>query len=73
MTRKIRKFEHIPSFGSETLRLKLVYTVQNAKKIHYENLWQMVRYCENLTDCRRVLQLQYFGEVRHRILLYMRV
>ena len=33
------------------------------KKIHYENLWQMVRYCENLSDCRRVLQLQYFGEV----------
>ena len=36
---------------------------QNAKKTHYENLWQMVRYCENQSDCRRVLQLQYFGEV----------
>jgi len=35
----------------------------NAKKTHYENLWQMVRYAENVSDCRRVLQLQYFGEV----------
>ena len=29
----------------------------DAKKVHYDNLWQMVRYCENLTDCRRVLQV----------------
>jgi len=35
----------------------------DTKKVHMDNLWQMVRYCENLTDCRRVLQLQYFGEV----------
>ena len=34
-----------------------------AKKTHYDNLWQMVRYSENISDCRRVLQLQYFGEV----------
>jgi len=32
-------------------------------KIHMDNLWQMVRYAENISDCRRVLQLQYFGEV----------
>ena len=35
----------------------------NAKKVHYDNLWNMVRYCENISDCRRVQQLQYFGEV----------
>jgi len=34
-----------------------------AKKTHYDNLWQMVRYCENISDCRRMQQLQYFGEV----------
>ena len=25
-----------------------------AKKIHYDNLWQIVRYCENINDCRYV-------------------
>jgi bloom syndrome protein len=34
-----------------------------ARKIHYDNLNSMLRYCENKTDCRRVVQLQYFGEV----------
>jgi hypothetical protein len=24
----------------------------NAKKIHYDNLWHIVRYCENINDCR---------------------
>lgn len=33
-----------------------------AKEIHHENLKAMVRYCENKTDCRRTIQLQYFGE-----------
>ena len=23
-----------------------------AKKTHYDNLWQMTRYCENICDCR---------------------
>ncbi|KAG1709138.1 Bloom syndrome [Nymphon striatum] len=35
----------------------------NAKKVHIDNLYKMVRYCENETDCRRVQQLEYFGEV----------
>ncbi len=26
----------------------------NAKKIHYDNLWHIVRYCENISDCRCV-------------------
>ena len=33
------------------------------KQIHHQNLWEMVNYCENTNDCRRVLQLQYLGEV----------
>lgn len=34
-----------------------------ARKIHYSNLYAMVGYCENISDCRRAIQLQYFGEV----------
>eukprot|EP00096_Caligus_rogercresseyi_P008925 TRINITY_DN2925_c0_g1_i1.p1 TRINITY_DN2925_c0_g1~~TRINITY_DN2925_c0_g1_i1.p1 ORF type:complete len:454 (-),score=102.15 TRINITY_DN2925_c0_g1_i1:268-1629(-) len=34
-----------------------------AKKTHYDNLYSMVRYAENTMDCRRAIQLQYFGEV----------
>ncbi|PSN41142.1 hypothetical protein C0J52_05200 [Blattella germanica] len=33
-----------------------------AKKTHLDNLWRMVAFCENRTDCRRALQLNYFGE-----------
>ena len=33
------------------------------KQTHYDNLLQMVRYCENIGDCRRMQQLRYFGEV----------
>lgn len=36
---------------------------EDVKQIHYSNLWEMVNYCENTQDCRRVLQLQYLGEV----------
>ena len=36
---------------------------RDVKKTHYDNLYAMVGYCENITDCRRVLQLSYFGEV----------
>ena len=35
---------------------------RQSKETHYENLNQMVRYCENISDCRRMQQLQYFGE-----------
>ncbi|XP_039491689.1 Bloom syndrome protein homolog [Drosophila santomea] len=34
----------------------------NVKKIHVDNLYRIVGYCENLTDCRRAQQLDYFGE-----------
>lgn len=32
------------------------------KKIHIDNLHRIVGYCENITDCRRAQQLDYFGE-----------
>ncbi|KAH8355559.1 hypothetical protein KR200_005114 [Drosophila serrata] len=34
----------------------------NVKKMHVDNLHRIVGYCENLTDCRRAQQLDYFGE-----------
>lgn len=33
-----------------------------ARQTHIDNLWRMVAFCENKTDCRRGLQLSYFGE-----------
>ena len=33
-----------------------------ARQTHTENLSRMVSFCENKTDCRRALQLSYFGE-----------
>jgi len=32
------------------------------KKRNRENLYKMMRYCENEVDCRRAMTLQYFGE-----------
>ncbi|XP_058795106.1 recQ-like DNA helicase Blm [Phymastichus coffea] len=37
-------------------------TNPEAVKTHMENLNRMVHFCENLADCRRALQLNYFGE-----------
>ncbi|XP_037812628.1 Bloom syndrome protein homolog [Lucilia sericata] len=34
----------------------------DVKRIHVENLNRIVGYCENVTDCRRAQQLDYFGE-----------
>lgn len=33
-----------------------------AKQVHISNLKTIANYCENLTDCRRALQLNYFAE-----------
>ncbi|KOX69173.1 Bloom syndrome protein like protein [Melipona quadrifasciata] len=38
----------------------------NVFKTHMDNLFQMVSFCENKTDCRRVQQLNYFGEIFDR-------
>ncbi|XP_073833029.1 Bloom syndrome helicase [Musca autumnalis] len=34
----------------------------SVKNIHIENLNRIVGYCENIADCRRAQQLDYFGE-----------
>lgn len=34
----------------------------NSKQVHITNLNRIVGYCENITECRRALQLEYFGE-----------
>ncbi|KAH8310559.1 hypothetical protein KR044_001955, partial [Drosophila immigrans] len=52
---------------SDMLRLKKMMDSDRAlqyhvKKIHIDNLHRIVGYCENLTDCRRAQQLDYFGE-----------
>ena len=36
------------------------------KKVHLDNLYRMVQYCENATDCRRSQQMAYFGEIFDR-------
>lgn len=33
-----------------------------ARETHIANLWHMVNFCENRTDCRRAQVLHYFGE-----------
>ena len=33
------------------------------KRLHLDNLYRMVQYCENRTDCRRSQLLQYFSEI----------
>ncbi|XP_011503226.1 PREDICTED: Bloom syndrome protein homolog [Ceratosolen solmsi marchali] len=38
------------------------YANVEALKTHLDNLYKIVHFCENLTDCRRALQLNYFGE-----------
>ncbi|XP_043472654.1 Bloom syndrome protein homolog [Leptopilina heterotoma] len=35
-------------------------------KTNMDNLFQMVAFCENKTDCRRAIQLNYFGEIFER-------
>ncbi|EDV21044.1 uncharacterized protein TRIADDRAFT_30770 [Trichoplax adhaerens] len=35
---------------------------QETKRVHLDNLYRMVQYCENVSDCRRVQLLEYFGE-----------
>ena len=37
-----------------------------SRRTHLNNLDQMVKYCEEMSECRRVMQLQYFGEAFDR-------
>lgn len=34
----------------------------DSKRVHIDNLFRMVQYCENVADCRRSQILNYFGE-----------
>ncbi|KAG8516349.1 LOW QUALITY PROTEIN: Bloom syndrome protein [Galemys pyrenaicus] len=34
----------------------------HTKETHFNNLYSMVHYCENITECRRAQLLAYFGE-----------
>ncbi|XP_036909462.1 Bloom syndrome protein isoform X2 [Sturnira hondurensis] len=35
----------------------------HTRETHFNNLYSMVHYCENITECRRIQLLAYFGEV----------
>ncbi|XP_077630358.1 recQ-like DNA helicase BLM isoform X1 [Crocuta crocuta] len=35
---------------------------RHTRETHFNNLYSMVHYCENITECRRVQLLAYFGE-----------
>ncbi|XP_004708150.1 Bloom syndrome protein [Echinops telfairi] len=35
---------------------------KHTKETHFNNLYSMVHYCENITECRRIQLLAYFGE-----------
>ncbi|XP_060601355.1 recQ-like DNA helicase BLM [Ruditapes philippinarum] len=34
-----------------------------SKRVHIDNLFRMIQYCENVADCRRSQLLTYFGEM----------
>ncbi|KAK3098744.1 hypothetical protein FSP39_022633 [Pinctada imbricata] len=45
---------------------RIIEMDQNAhfesRRVHIDNLFRMVQYCENVADCRRAQLLNYFGE-----------
>ncbi|KAK2579825.1 hypothetical protein KPH14_007511 [Odynerus spinipes] len=51
-------------------RIRKMIEIDNSNpdvhKTHMDNLFKMVSFCENKTDCRRTLQLNYFGEIFNR-------
>lgn len=51
---------------SDVARLRRMVKVEKLRyeqeKVHMNNLFRMVQYCENETDCRRVQLLEYFAE-----------
>ncbi|XP_075414132.1 recQ-like DNA helicase BLM isoform X2 [Tenrec ecaudatus] len=36
---------------------------KHTRETHFNNLYSMVHYCENITECRRIQLLAYFGEI----------
>jgi superfamily II DNA helicase RecQ len=59
-------FKNWPYDINLVLRLADQNANYEAKKVHLDNLYRMVQFCENKTDCRRSQQLTYFGEVFDR-------
>lgn len=51
---------------SDMARLRRMVKVEKLlyeqEKVHMDNLYRMVQYCENMADCRRVQLLEYFAE-----------
>lgn len=40
----------------------------DSQKRHLDNVFKIIAFCENKTDCRRSMQLNYFGELFDRSL-----
>ncbi|XP_036400178.1 Bloom syndrome protein homolog [Megalops cyprinoides] len=52
---------------TDVIRIKRLITMDregnhHSRKTHFNNLHSMVHFCENLTECRRMQLLAYFGE-----------
>nr|XP_025748802.1 Bloom syndrome protein isoform X3 [Callorhinus ursinus] len=51
----------------DVIRLKRLLLMEkdgnhHTRETHFNNLYSMVHYCENITECRRIQLLAYFGE-----------
>ncbi|GAB5572138.1 Bloom syndrome protein isoform X1 [Prionailurus iriomotensis] len=53
-----------PHFTDEDVRREPLEKDGNrhTRETHFNNLYSMVHYCENITECRRIQLLAYFGE-----------
>ncbi|XP_062276642.1 recQ-like DNA helicase BLM [Scomber scombrus] len=54
---------------SDVQRIKRIISMdregdRNAKATHFNNLYSMVHFCENVMECRRIQLLAYFGELK---------
>lgn len=50
---------------TDVQRIRRLIQLENQNPVystHLNNLFEMISFCENVTDCRRKLQLEYFGE-----------
>uniref|UniRef100_A0A8C0GK84 ATP-dependent DNA helicase n=1 Tax=Chelonoidis abingdonii TaxID=106734 RepID=A0A8C0GK84_CHEAB len=52
------------SYSDVTRLRRLIQSKQSSSvmKTHFDNLYSMVHYCENVHECRRIQLLAYFGE-----------
>ncbi|XP_077452980.1 recQ-like DNA helicase BLM isoform X2 [Stigmatopora argus] len=54
---------------SDVLRIRRIISMdregdKNTKATHFNNLQNMVQFCENMMECRRIQLLAYFGEIK---------